>query len=444
MAPRRVVAAVSSRMKCTLTSLLHELSDRQASPDGREVRVARTIEDLDDSTFDPYVADDAMFGDIEDPYTPLAELRAIAPVVESDMSGIGSPVEMGRGYDREFTVVSYAGVEQVLTDPATFSNRPLADLLSNYGPLLSGMDPPEHTRYRRIFQHAFRPAVLHDWAQQIVNPVVDELAQRLRRRGAAELVEDFARPYPFQIVYRMLALPPEDIEVFYRLTMAQIVTPDAAEASAKLSRYFARMLADRRAGSGEHDLVSVVASARVDGEALPDDVAIAFLLQLMSAAGETTFRTTTVLLVGLLTNPEQLEAVRDDRTLVPQAIEEALRWDGPVVTTPRSTSVDAVVDGVPVPANSLLNVSLGAANRDPAVFADPDRFDIFRERHRHFGFALATHNCLGQQLARLELHTALHALLDALPHVRLDPERPPPRLRGAAMRTPRELHVLRS
>ena len=96
---------------------------------------------------------------------------------------------------------------------------------------------------------------------------------------------------------------------------------------------------------------------------------------------------------------------------------------------------------LPVPANSLLNVSLGAANRDPAVFAHPDRFDIFRERHRHFGFALATHNCLGQQLARLEMQTALDALLDALPGLRLEPGRPTPRLRGAAMRTPRELHV---
>jgi cytochrome P450 len=406
--------------------------------------MAAAIEDLEDSTFDPYLADDLMFGDLEDPYTPLAQLRAVAPVVEGDITAsIGLPIELAQGYDHEFTVVSYAAAEQILTDPVTFSNRPLAELLANYGPLLSGMDPPDHTRYRRIFQHAFGPAALQAWTQQIVTPVVDELARRLRQAGRAELVEDFARPYPFQVVYQMLELPPDDIEVFYRLTMAQIVTANAAEASEKLGRYFSRLLAARRgARTHKQDLVGVIASIEVDGEPLPDEVAISFLLQLMSAAGETTFRTTTVLLTGLLTNPNQLDAVRNDRTLVPQAIEEALRWDGPVVMSSRSTTTDTVIDGVPVPANSLLNVAFGAANRDPAVFADPDRFDIYRERHRHFAFAFGAHNCLGQQLARLEMHAALNALLDALPHLRLDPDRPEPRLRGAAMRTPRELHVL--
>jgi cytochrome P450 len=100
-----------------------------------------------------------------------------------------------------------------------------------------------------------------------------------------------------------------------------------------------------------------------------------------------------------------------------------------------------VLDGVEVPANSLLVLSLGAANRDPAVFDDPDRFDVFRARHRHFAFAFGAHNCLGQQLARLEMAAALNALLDELPNLRLDPAHAPPRLRGAAMRTPRELHA---
>jgi cytochrome P450 len=404
--------------------------------------VIAAIEDLDDSAFDPYIADDAMFGDIEDPYTPLAELRAVAPVVEGDVTAsIGLPIEMARGYDHEFTVVSYAAVEQILGDPATFSNRPLGELLANYGPLLSGMDPPTHTRYRKILQHVFRPLVVQEWSDTIIAPALDDLLASFRSVGRAELVEDFARPFPFQVIYRLLDLPPADIEVFYRLTMAQIVTANAGEASEKLGRYFARLMRHRRQEPG-NDLISVVASTEVDGEPLPEDVAISFMLQLMSAAGETTFRTTTVLLTGLLGDVEQLDAVREDRALVPQAIEEALRWDGPVVMSSRSTTVDTVVDGVPVPANSLLNVSFGAANRDPAVFTDPNRFDVFRERHRHFAFAFGAHNCLGQQLARLEMHTALNALLDELPHLRLDPERPQPRLRGAAMRTPRELHVL--
>ena len=132
--------------------------------------MAAAIEDLEDSTFDPYLADDLMFGDLEDPYTPLAQLRAVAPVVEGDITAsIGLPIELAQGYDHEFTVVSYAAAEQILTDPVTFSNRPLGELLANYGPLLSGMDPPDHTRYRRIFQHAFAPAALQAWTQQILS-----------------------------------------------------------------------------------------------------------------------------------------------------------------------------------------------------------------------------------------------------------------------------------
>ena len=400
------------------------------------------IEDLDDASFDPYVADDAMFGVTEDPYTPLAELRAIAPVVEGEGAArIGLPIEMARGYDHEYTVVSYAAVNQVLNDPITFSNRPLGELLANYGQLLSGMDPPEHTRYRTIFQQVFRPVVVQQWADEIIAPAIDDLIRSFRDAGRTELVEDFCRPYPFHVIYRLLDLPPEDIEVFYRLTIAQIVTLDAGEASQKLGRYLSHMMDERRTETGS-DLISVVATTEADGDLLPKDVAISFLLQLMSAAGETTFRTTTVLLTGLLTNPDQLDAVQQDRELVPQAIEEALRWDGPVVMASRSTTCDTVLDGVPIPANSLLNVSFGAANRDPAVFREPDRFDIFRERHRHFGFAFGAHNCLGQQMARVEMSGALNALLDQLPNLHLDPDQPAPRLRGASMRTPRQLHVL--
>ena len=168
---------------------------------------------------------------------------------------------------------------------------------------------------------------------------------------------------------------------------------------------------------------------------------VSFLLQLMSAGGETTFRTTTVLLFALLTQPDQLELVRNDRSLVPFAIEEALRWDGPVIRGTRASTRDVVVDGVLIPAHSLVNVAFGAANRDPAVFRVPERFDVTRERHRHFGFAFGAHNCLGQQLARLEITYALEAFLNRFPGVHLDPDWPEPRMRGANMRTPRQLHV---
>jgi cytochrome P450 len=267
---------------------------------------------------------------------------------------------------------------------------------------------------------------------------------QIRSARTAELVEQFARPYPFNVIYRMLGLPDEDIEVFYKLTVAQIITfptmDNALDASAKLGRYFSRMLAERRPNPGS-DIVSLIATTEIDGEPLPEEVAISFLRQLINAGGDTTFRTTTALLTGLLTNPDQLEAVNADRSLVPAAVEEALRWDGPVLAAERLTTADSVIDGVPVPAHALLDMLYGAANHDPLEFEHPEKLDIFRERHRHFGFAFGAHNCLGQLLARLEMSRALEAILDHLPGIHLDPDYPPPQMRGAMMRTPRELHV---
>lgn len=405
-----------------------------------------SIEDLSDTSYDPYVADDDMYGDELDPYAALHSLRDQGPVV---------PLEFGEGtdtaalaasqYARSFMAVSHAAVLEVLNDATTFSNSPFrANLGVAFGQTLSVMDPPEHTQYRRILQRAFRPAVVLGWGDGIVAPVIDELAASFQSRGSAELVEEFCRPYPFNVIYRMLGLPTADIETFYKLTIALITFGRmdlVTEASEKLGRYFAAMIESRRANPGD-DVVSVIATAEVDGEFLPSDVAIAFLRQLINAGGDTTFRTTTALLCGLLTNPQQLDAVRDDRSLIERAVEEALRWEGPVIGTARASTRDTVVCGVKIPANSMVAVSYGGANRDPAVYRDPDRFDIFRERHRHFGFAFGAHNCIGQQLARLEMTRALHAILDRLPNVRLDPAFAPPQMRGSIMRTPRELHVV--
>ena len=179
----------------------------------------------------------------------------------------------------------------------------------------------------------------------------------------------------------------------------------------------------RRADPGE-DLISLLATTEVEGEYLPEDVLISFLRQLMNAAGDTTYRGTSVLLTALLTEPERLEAVRADRSLIPLAIEEALRWDGPVAVQLRMAKRDLVIDGVNVPAGSLIDVVAGAANRDPALYTDPDRFDMHRPKRPHFAFARGPHICVGQHLARVEMTRALNAVCDRLHNLRLDPDAP--------------------
>jgi cytochrome P450 len=193
-------------------------------------------------------------------------------------------------------------------------------------------------------------------------------------------------------------------------------------------------------GAGD-DLISLLAVAEVDGERLPEQITVSFLRQLMAAAGDTTYRGTGSLLAGLLTHPEQLEAVRRDRSLVPLAIEEALRWEAPITFETRLSVRDTVVDGVAIAAGSMIDVVIGSANRDPGRFENPDDFNVRRKPERHMSFAYGAHVCLGQHLARLEMARALNALLDRFPRLRLDPEKPAPQILGLGSRSPVALHV---
>ena len=289
------------------------------------------------------------------------------------------------------------------------------------------------------------PGVVSKWGESVVDPVIDSLMARFVGRGEADLVEDFTFHYPFQIVFRQLGLPPEEVAMFHKLAMAQIVVsfdiPHGTEASRKLGVYFKEIIEERRRQPTE-DLISVLAHAEVDGEKLPEDVLISFLRQLVNAGGDTTYRGTSVLLTGLLNNPEQLEAVRKDRSLVPAAIEEALRWEGPVLIQTRMATVDTELGGVKIPAGAFLDIAAGAANRDPEKFDHPDSFNIFRRSaNRSFAFAFGSHICIGQHLARVEMTRALNAVLDRLRNLRLDTARPAPQIRGIMMRVPKHIYV---
>jgi cytochrome P450 len=406
------------------------------------------IRDFDDPAYDPFLADEAMFGDTADPYPKLAELRAKGAVHAGDYRVLmGCYPDVTLGHLPHYTVVGYDEVAQVLNDPVTFSNAGYKfNLGITFGTSISTMDAPEHVRYRRIFQKAFLPNIVSKWGETLVDPVVDGLIAAFIGRGQADLVQEFTLYYPFQIIYRQLGLPREDIATFQKLAIAQtVVSFDLAhgtEASRKLGEYFRNMVAERRAHPGE-DLVSLLAAAEVEGERLPEEILISFLRQLVNAGGDTTYRGTSILLTALLRHPEQLEAVRRDRSLVPQAIEEALRWDGPVLMQTRMATRELTLGGVTISAGALLDTCAGAANRDPARWPEPDRFDIFRQRgsSRHFSFAAGPHVCIGQHLARVEMTRALNALLDRLPNLRLDPDQPPPDIRGSMMRVPKHLHV---
>ena len=406
------------------------------------------LEDLSDPTFDAFEMERVSTGRCPDPYPRIHQLMQQNSVVPGSYRAEFTDVRDVQNEDLpQMMVLGYDAILHVLTNPEIFTNREafLPSLGRSFGDTVSVMDAPDHTRYRKIFQKAFLPQVVSKWGESVVDPVVDRLMQVFIPTGKADLIEQFTHHYPFQVIYAQVELEPEQGPVFHKLAIAQLLSsigaPQGQEASKKLGTFFAALLKQRRETPGT-DLVSHLATVEADGERLPDIVLISFLRQLMNAGGDTTFRGTSALLVGLLTNKDQLDAVKADRSLIPQAIDEALRWEGPVNSTMRYASKDTEIDGIAIPKGTLLNVVLASANRDPRKFEDPDRFDIFRERkHRSLAFASGPHLCIGQHLARVEMTRALNAILDKLPNLRLDPDMPPPQMIGHILRSPEHLWV---
>ena len=187
------------------------------------------------------------------------------------------------------------------------------------------------------------------------------------------------------------------------------------------------LIAERRL-SPRRDLISALIQAEFSEEADPDrrrlsdEEIVAFLRLLVPAGAQTTYRALTNLLVGLLTHPDQLQAVTADRSLIPQAVEESLRWEVPLTMVLRTATTDSAIAGCPVHADEVIDISIGAANHDPTRWDDPHEFDIFRPAQLHHGFGSGPHTCLGIHMARMELRVAINLVLDLLPNVRLDPD----------------------
>jgi cytochrome P450 len=406
------------------------------------------IQDYDDTDFDPFATFNRAQGAeaVVDPYPLLHELRARGAVQPGDVrEPFGAPLDQMMRDLPSYMLFGYDAVHEVLGDSATYSSALFERImLPTFGRVLPLMDAPEHPRYRRLFQQAFLPGVVAKWGESLVPRVVNRFIDRFAGRGRAELVGEFTEHYPFHFIYGQLELPEDELQIFHKLTVGLMcITIDyahAVEASRKMGDYL-QLLVDERRSAGGDDLVSRLANAEVEGERLPDEIVVSFLRILMNAGGDTTYRGTSNLLVGLLTHPGQLEAVCKDRSLIPQAIEEALRWNCPVMTLTRMPVRDVTIAGVDIAKGTKLDVVLGSANRDPSRFPNPDRFDIFRGGPKHKTFGFGPHVCLGQHLARVEMTRALNALLDRLPNLRLDPDYPPPQIRGLGMRAPQEIRV---
>ena len=211
--------------------------------------------------------------------------------------------------------------------------------------------------------------------------------------------------------------------------------------SARLAEYFTPLVAQRRADP-RTDVISTLATAELHGARLTDQEIVDFLRFLLEAGAETTYRSSSNLLYALLTRPDVLDEVRDNRDLLPRAMEEALRWEPPLTVIFRVATVDTELAGVPIPAGSVISVNLGAANRDEKRWDNPDVFDIHRPALAHHAFGFGAHICLGMHLARAETLVMMNAVLDRLPNLRLDPAADDIAISGSTFRAPRALPVL--
>lgn len=408
-----------------------------------------------------FAAVSSVYGtDIADPHAVYREYRKTRPVMVGDILAewnVPSQADYSNLGRQVFTLFRYDDVLAVLRDPATFTSTLLQEGLGQFlgGFLLTGMDDATHKVARKLLAPAFSPRVIAGW-KTLLTPVVRDAVARLEPRGKAELMEDLLLPLPVRLIYEIIGFPKDEARTqeFAARGMRILVGPqrDPEKAKASMAAAFAaaqelyddtlEVVRQRRAeGSVGEDLIGYLLRAEADGERLDDAHITELIRQMLPAAAETTTRSFGSMLVALLEQPALLERIRNDRTLVPKAINEGMRWETASQFLARQATVDAEFHGVKIPAGAALSLCSGSANRDEAVFDNPDVFDIDRPQKVNVGFGAGTHMCLGMPVAKTEMEAMLNALLD-LPNLRLDPDQPPPVIVGAQLRGPRALHVV--
>jgi cytochrome P450 len=392
--------------------------------------------------FDPAELQGGLLMQVENVHERLREARARHRVM------VGNPfaeVRSGQVGGLGVTVLGYDECQTVLTHPDTFSSSIYDQIMGPVmGRTLLELEGAEHRASRALVSPSFRTALLERWRTELVEVVVHELIDRFAPRGRAELTREFTFAFPVQVIARIMGLPREDYLRFQRLSIELLnVVYDwdcGLAASAALKAYLAEILAERRRDP-QDDLISTLAESEIDGTGLTDDEIFAFLLLILPAGVETTYRASGNLLVALLTEPALLAELQADRSMLRAAFEEALRWEPPITTVVRRAVRDCELGGVAIPAGTNVSVSVAAANRDPTRYPDPDRFDPTRKNIAHLTFGGGPHLCLGMHLARMEGAVAINALLDRLPDLRLDSSAPTPHVVGVAFRSPAALPV---
>jgi cytochrome P450 len=366
---------------------------------------------------------------VADPYPTYHRLRAEDPVHHSAL-----------GF---WVLTRYADVIAMLRDPRLVKEPIAAFVAARFGmavPPGLGLsmldrDPPDHTRLRGLVSKAFTPKALEALRPHI-RQIVDGLLAKVEGKGEMDLIEEFAYPLPVRVICEMLGVPVADHERFkgWGLDIARgldaiMLPPDSEVARRSMAGrpaqagYIPQLIAEPRAAPRD-DMLSALIAAEEAGDKLNEDELLATCLLLLVAGHETTVNLIGNGSLALLRHPAELRRLRENPGLIGSAVEELLRYDGPVQRTARIPSEDVTIGGVTIPKGEMVMPFLGAADRDPAQFPDPDRLDITRSDNRHIAFGMGIHFCLGAPLARMEGQIAINAMLERLPKLALATDRP--------------------
>jgi len=402
-------------------------------------------------------------GLLDDPLPFYRERMKESPVMKGDiLEELGVPPIFGNARGRPvYTLFRHADIGAVLRDQDTYTSSLIGEGLGSFMGtfMLTAMDGDFHRRMRSLLQPCFMPAVLKEWRASLIDPVIrNEYVAPLVPRGRADLIADMGLGFPVRVIYAILGFPENDrdgLDIFATMALKILAGPkrspeeaararvEALEASQALYDHVLPIVAQRRAeGSVGNDLIGRLLRTEYEGETLSDEQVTDFVRMLLPAAAETTTRTFGSLMILLLERPELLEQIRQNRALLPKAIDEAVRLEPVATFKARETARDVEIGGVPIAKGSIVSMVVHAANRDAEVFENPDEFDIFRRNKPSFGFGYGVHMCIGLFVAKAEIEGAVNAILDLMPNIRFDPDKPKPEIKGVGLRGPKSVDVV--
>jgi cytochrome P450 len=380
------------------------------------------------SSFDPQL----MF-DHPDPYPMFAMMRQTQPVMRVEMPMRSSVV-----------ITKYDDCLAVLRDADTYSSKANAVVGQFFGRTLIEMDGKEHTRHRSLVQQVFVPKAM-DALVPVMTSFLDELVADLAGQRRVDLVEAFTERFPVQVIAHIVGVPRADYAKFQHWTIDLVgfaKDPAKGRAAADSIRDYVLPIVRARRAEPRDDVITKLVTGTVDGQGLTDEEVVSFLRLLLPAGAETTFRLIGNMLFALLSERDRWERVRADRSLVPWAVTETLRWETSILFVSRETTKPATIRGVDLAEGEMVSVVIASANRDEEHYPNPDLYDLDRRTDDLLTFGFGRHHCLGYHLANLEAQLALTALLDRFPNLRIDPEAEPPSITGLAFRSPKRLPAL--